>query len=786
MLSPHDYSPKRQAPSIWSCDSGYGTTGMLEEEEMLAQSVQSHECSPSDRLQVKSRKPVGLGLFRDAYSVSLIPYYIDQEPTRDQFDNSTTPTTTRLNVYTANTSSSDFQLPATTNERDACVQCDFWKITNPGEDIKCPKCRLPQIIEPTSAVPGEGSLKDKISFPKLNIPGGDQRHPMFTFESGSTSENEFTSPTKFTRGHQRCSACELSTIIDPSGTHACLGCSSDPAFLSPTSPVTPHQVRRSRAGRNSKLPPHALDCLQRWLDANRHNPYPTSETKQILAQECGITEKQVTTWFTNARARQLNSSDNYLSGSSDEEGMTDSDIPVDTPIGGLTFISEGRRAPHGQIAPVSGTSIFSPTQARQRPCRRGKKKMYRQNNAESTTPTQAPLLSPFIGSPLEYHPGPNDHTFPAQSMTATAQGSVPMGDNPPTNTSADPDMWQCTFCRKSLVPKSWRRHEETQHRPKAQWTCMLNGPRLTFSSRLNSSSICAFCKMKDPPENHFQEHHRIQDCARRDANDRTFFRPDHLRQHVKNFHNATLYDTAQAKWKRAADTVAEGWTCGFCGDRLETWDKRETHIANHFKDGMTMDAWQDYSDMSGKGDKKGKGKKKEKDLVSGLARLAQPFMRNSKRNSYTIDTPQPQHQIPQPPPPPPPQPSYSNIFHHPPFPNPFTISTTPPTLPAISPLDPLSIDCSNMIDWNSIPGAIQVPPTTPQSQIQYPLPALGNYDPSAGLQHQSFSMEMEGMDGDVDVDVGIYGNSIEYQGLVGVGGAFWGVGKVVGVCGGPV
>ena len=31
--------------------------------------------------------------------------------------------------------------------------------------------------------------------------------------------------------------------------------------------------------------------------------------------------------------------------------------------------------------------------------------------------------------------------------------------------------------------------------------------------------------------------------------------------------------------------------CGFCGEDLSTWDQREKHIANHFKEGLTMESW---------------------------------------------------------------------------------------------------------------------------------------------------------------------------------------------------
>jgi hypothetical protein len=38
----------------------------------------------------------------------------------------------------------------------------------------------------------------------------------------------------------------------------------------------------------------------------------------------------------------------------------------------------------------------------------------------------------------------------------------------------------------------------------------------------------------------------------------------------------------------------ERWACGFCGESLTTWDMRQTHIANHFSNGLTMASWQSF------------------------------------------------------------------------------------------------------------------------------------------------------------------------------------------------
>jgi hypothetical protein len=610
----------------------------------------------------------------------------------------------------------NFRLPQIPHEHGSCVRCELEKISNPKEDTKCQECRVPEIIEPSSGFLG-GASKTKAFLPRLDIPVQVQAVQATT--SGDSLRKHSDSHLSPDPGAtSRCSACELTALIDPSSSTSCPSCSFDPSCLSPISEKSPaSSVRRSRAGRNSKLPVQALNRLQAWLDANVHDPYPDAETKRLLAQECGITEKQVTTWFTNARARQLSPLDSCLSSSSDDEAAKQSDI--EDAATGLNYVSEARpRGRDRRATSISEASIFPNPQAQARPSRRGKKKNFRRN--ANPEPPQTPLLvSPNLPiSPL---------------------------DDIPEN---DPEMWQCTFCRKSLVPKSWRRHEETQHRPKAQWTCMLDGPRLSFPARSNSTSVCAFCMLKNPSGDHFLSHHRIEDCVKRDLVDRTYFRPDHLRQHVKNFHNATLFDIVQARWKKAAEAVTEGWTCGFCGDRLETWDKRETHIANHFKDGMTMASWNDYPENVPVANKKGKAKdaSKQDDHVSALTRLGRhAFPRRYTRSSQS-QQPFPEQTQPEPS-----QPSFTNTWDQ--IPSSLGLGITfsePPVLPDLPLFDPLSMDCGNFLDWNL--------PTSTSPGMPYTLTNTSMFDPSATSLAQPF-------DGTLDLD--IYGNAVNYQGAWG-------------------
>ncbi|CAI5738742.1 unnamed protein product [Hyaloperonospora brassicae] len=64
------------------------------------------------------------------------------------------------------------------------------------------------------------------------------------------------------------------------------------------------QLQPSKKSRR-ELPPHTVAILKGWMLSREHvkHPYPTDEDKQVLLKKTGISMKQLTNWFTNARKR---------------------------------------------------------------------------------------------------------------------------------------------------------------------------------------------------------------------------------------------------------------------------------------------------------------------------------------------------------------------------------------------------------------------------------------------------------------------------------------------------
>jgi hypothetical protein len=67
-------------------------------------------------------------------------------------------------------------------------------------------------------------------------------------------------------------------------------------------PAEQKLAKKNKKGK-TKIPKKALLILKNWLTEHFNDPYPSYKEKAKLANEAGITLKQVQNWFTNARGR---------------------------------------------------------------------------------------------------------------------------------------------------------------------------------------------------------------------------------------------------------------------------------------------------------------------------------------------------------------------------------------------------------------------------------------------------------------------------------------------------
>ncbi|KAB8072161.1 hypothetical protein BDV29DRAFT_158826 [Aspergillus leporis] len=91
--------------------------------------------------------------------------------------------------------------------------------------------------------------------------------------------------------------------------------------------------------------------------------------------------------------------------------------------------------------------------------------------------------------------------------------------------------------------------------------------------------------MLDPTDDNLESHNHTA-CHSGQA-PHIFKRKDHLVQH-RGFHNLKTLPITE-DWKVEPPLVTS--RCGFCDEKLPSWQARVDHLANHFRQGLTMNQW---------------------------------------------------------------------------------------------------------------------------------------------------------------------------------------------------
>ena len=153
--------------------------------------------------------------------------------------------------------------------------------------------------------------------------------------------------------------------------------------------------------------------------------------------------------------------------------------------------------------------------------------------------------------------------------------------------------FQCTFCHMQLTEKSWKRHEESQHLPQREWTCMPHAQPIKEPTSGNAE--CVFCGMPNLGTHQRHDCSRILECLARSYEDRTFSRKDKLVQHLRQYHGVEMDSSIIDAWA-TGEPIDQSWKCGFCGEMLPSWEIRAKHIAKHFREGYDMTLWKYIDD----------------------------------------------------------------------------------------------------------------------------------------------------------------------------------------------
>lgn len=177
---------------------------------------------------------------------------------------------------------------------------------------------------------------------------------------------------------------------------------------------------------------------------------------------------------------------------------------------------------------------------------------------------------------------------PKNSQSGTRVGKSKRKPRKPTGLEND-RIFCCTFCCDTFKNKfDWSRHEKSLHLNLGGWACTPHGGAVV--STVTGRMHCVYCSLPEPSPEHLDAHNHIQ-CS---DSTRIFRRKDHLVQHLRLVHSLEILPMID-DWKIAGPTTTS--RCGFCDQRLQSWDERADHLTNHFRQGMTMSDWQGDHDF---------------------------------------------------------------------------------------------------------------------------------------------------------------------------------------------
>ena len=361
----------------------------------------------------------------------------------------------------------------------------------------------------------------------------------------------------------------------------------------------------SRGRKNgSRFPRDAVKLLKHWLGEHSDHPYPNDKEKDELKQLTGLKRSQISNWLANARRRgKVRPSSGAAS-----PMLGAIDIPQRQgqghDISSLNPLDRWKASPP-EHEPASMTAIARAVGSTPFPEDEPEPSSHRASLASSRRTSSEEdsgswmFKAPSVSSFDTNQSSRSDLSF-ASSRSHQSKGSfassaehrrrrrAPVSRRPAAQIAKSrvARIFQCTFCADAFPAKyDWQRHEKSLHLALERWTCCPNGATTTVP--LTGLQHCVFCQEVQPTPEHLEAHSFLA-CHEKTLQERTFYRKDHLRQHLKLAHGVKFEHWMEA-WKSQTTEIKS--RCGFCPSVFSTWQARVDHLAAHFKNGADMSQW---------------------------------------------------------------------------------------------------------------------------------------------------------------------------------------------------
>ncbi|EDU45194.1 homeobox and c2h2 transcription factor [Pyrenophora tritici-repentis] len=352
----------------------------------------------------------------------------------------------------------------------------------------------------------------------------------------------------------------------------------------------------------ARFPRAAVKVLKDWILMHIDHPYPTEEEKETLQQQTGLSMNQISNWMANTRRRQKARPKRSASPS-----IRPSTGAINIPAGKTwesmnPFERWKNSPPENEPAPLNAIAhaieTFDPPEST------SLSSSYRKDASNDSTGSFSVFKAPSISSletrltnmssgSLGSHPSAYSYgsRHSLGSMNSLKSKERRRRRRIPTRAAkASPEetqrMFQCTFCTDTFKSKyDWSRHEKSLHLSLEKWLCAPLGE--IVADKATGKPKCVYCDELDPSSEHLATHNHTA-CYEKGPESRTFYRKDHLRQHLRLMHGCKMTASMET-WKSEAQYIRS--RCGFCGKHFNKWQDRTDHLAKEFRNGASMKNW---------------------------------------------------------------------------------------------------------------------------------------------------------------------------------------------------
>lgn len=361
-----------------------------------------------------------------------------------------------------------------------------------------------------------------------------------------------------------------------------------------------------------------MKILRDWLDAHADNPYPTEDEKIELEKQTELKPSQIANWLANARRRRKateRAKPKLHMSPSLRPSSAPMDIPrlPEKPWDELNPLERWKHSPPenepatmSDIANAVANSESLEEDVSASPSTLGRSSKRRKGSsngsgfsnrrAPSTTSQETGQTSSLSASSAAFSSSNVSSQSTHGSFSSFSSSLAGKKDRRrrrrPTaavgrkQSDDRKRIFQCTFCTDTFKSKyDWTRHEKSLHLSLEKWICAPSGPTVTDQESGNKQ--CVYCGLHNPSSDHLETHNHRQ-CEDKGLDARTFYRKDHLRQHLRLMHSCEM-TTSMDSWKSIAMNINS--RCGFCAQRFTVWQERVDHLTAHFKAGSRMADW---------------------------------------------------------------------------------------------------------------------------------------------------------------------------------------------------